>query len=528
MKRVSETRRCRRWLSLGPRTMNQQVVEAKYAVRGALLDRAMEIERELPSGKWPFQEIIRCNIGNPQALGQRPPRFSRQVLSLLMNPELLGECPPGLFSEEAVARAEAYRAGSVGGLGAYTDSKGLEVVRQEVAAFIEARDGYACDAEDVHLSDGASAAVKHTLALLLTGATEDALMVPFPQYPLYTALVTLAKGTTVPYFPDESRDWDVTRRELEASYAKAVARGVTPRAFVCINPGNPTGASLRRESLEDVVKFCQDKQIALLADEVYQANVYGGAPPFTSLRKVVKDLGIEDVPLFSYHSVSKGFTGECGLRGGYVELTNVREDFKDQMVKLASLSLCSNVPGQVAVGLMVKPPSSETESRRYQEERDAILASLVRRSTMLADALDALPGVSCPRAQGALYVFPSITLPPKAIDAARREGLAPDAFYSMRLLETTGLVVVPGDGFGQKEGTFHFRSTFLPPEDQLKGVLSRLQAFHTDFIREFADAAAAEEGGSVVTSTTTPAVTQQRLSVVHNTDTTGRLTEVSA
>mmetsp|Transcript_7484 Transcript_7484/g.24709 ORF Transcript_7484/g.24709 Transcript_7484/m.24709 type:complete len:560 (+) Transcript_7484:41-1720(+) len=475
-----------RWVRSTP--VNPQVAAAQYAVRGKLLDRAMEIERELKDPvlrrRWPFDEVVRCNVGNPQALGQQPPRFSRQVLSLLMNPELEEVAS---FSEEAKGRARLYRDAMVGGLGAYSDSKGLDIVRREVATFIEARDGYPCDPEDVHLSDGASAAVMRTLKLLLT-PQEDALLVPYPQYPLYTALVTLCDGTAAPYYPDEREEWSITERSLEEAFERAIQKeknnGTTPRALVCINPGNPTGASLRRESLETVVDFCRRKKIALLADEVYQENVYAG-PPFISLRKVVRDLRADDVPLFSFHSISKGFTGECGLRGGYVELTNVDDDAKRNLTKLASISLCSNVPGQVAVGLMVHPPQSPAEAAYYRAEKKDILDGLKRRSELMADALDRLPGISCPRAHGALYVFPSIALPPRALAAANKRGLAPDAFYSVRLLEATGLLTVPGAGFGQKNGTFHFRTSFLPPEKQISKVLDRLEAFHRAFLDDF-------------------------------------------
>lgn len=373
------------------------------------------------------------------------------MLSLVLNPELLEH---SVGSEEARERARAYLSAIKGGVGAYSESKGVRIVREEVAAFIAQRDGHESDPDSILLTDGASGAVRHICTLLLRGRS-DAILVPAPQYPLYSALATLSNASMVPYYLLEELDWGVDVIELERAYAEAVAAGLAPRALVIINPGNPTGASLPKSALEGVVRFCQRHGLVLLADEVYQANVYANAPPFVSFKKIVRSLAADDVPLVSFHSISKGFTGECGLRGGYLEVANFPVDVEEQLIKLASISLCSNLIGQIAVGLMVRPPSSPTQLVEYENDRDAKLASLERRSRVIADALDALPGVSCPRAQGALYLFPSIELPAKAVQAANLAGLPPDTFYALRMLESTGLVVVPGSGFGQKNGTWY-------------------------------------------------------------------------
>ncbi|KAJ8600729.1 hypothetical protein CTAYLR_003903 [Chrysophaeum taylorii] len=469
--------------------LNPLVLKAEYAVRGQILQRAMEIEADIKAGnaKWPFDRVVRCNIGNPQALGQTPPKFARQVLSMIMNPELLATGVSS-YSTEVLERARTYATAIKGGVGAYSDSKGVRIVRDEVAAFIEQRDGYPSDPEAIYLTDGASAGVRHLTQLLLRGP-QDAILAPSPQYPLYSALATLGNGSIAPYYLDEEADWSVAVDELERAYAAAAKAGNIPRGLVIINPGNPTGASLTREALDGIVHFCQRRDLVLLADEVYQENVYGTAPPFVSLKKVMRDLRADDVPLVSFHSISKGFTGECGLRGGYFELANFRTDVRAQLTKLASISLCSNVVGQIGVGLMVNPPTSPEEKSAYEADRDAKLDSLERRAELVADALNALPGVSCARAQGALYLFPNIEVPPKAVDAAAAAGLQPDAFYSLRMLESTGLVVVPGSGFGQKNGTWHFRTTFLPSPDDIESVVARLAGFHRGFLEEFADPA---------------------------------------
>lgn len=154
-------------------------------------------------------------------------------------------------------------------------------------------------------------------------------------------------------------------------------------------------------------------------------------------------------------------------------------------MKLCSICLCSNVPGQLMTGLMVNPPTSDAKSK-YDAEKEQVLTSLKRRSEKVHRMLKELPGVTCNPAQGAMYLFPKLTLPKKAVEEALRVGVAADGLYCLELLRATGLVVVPGSGFGQSDGSWHFRITFLPPEHLLDDVLGRLQAFHTQFMAKYA------------------------------------------
>jgi alanine transaminase len=228
-----------------------------------------------------------------------------------------------------------------------------------------------------------------------------------------------------------------------------------------------------------------------MADEVYQENIWKNGAKFVSFRKVAKDMNAFDgdngLQMISFHSVSKGFLGECGFRGGYFEILGIPEEVKQEIYKLASISLCSNSLGQIATGLMVNPPAMGEDSHaQYVAERDSILASLRRRAVRMTAALNAMEGVTCTNIDGAMYAFPTITLPPKAVKAAEAVALAPDAFYCLELLENTGMVVVPGSGFGQKENTYHFRTTILPPEDQIEQVVGELKDFHTMFLERYA------------------------------------------
>jgi len=196
------------------------------------------------------------------------------------------------------------------------------------------------------------------------------------------------------------------------------------------------------------------------------------------------ELGSEaaDLELLSFHSISKGFVGECGHRGGYVELHNIDPDVKAVLYKLASISLCPNVVGQILIGLMTNPPVPGNPSYElYNQEKTAILNSLKRRAEKLVKALNQLEGVSCRPVEGAMYVFPKITLSKLACNAAKLEGKVPDVFYAMKLLEATGICVVPGSGFGQKPDTWHFRTTFLPLEEHIDLVIEKIRIFHKNF-----------------------------------------------
>jgi aspartate/methionine/tyrosine aminotransferase len=182
--------------------------------------------------------------------------------------------------------------------------------------------------------------------------------------------------------------------------------------------------------------------------------------------------GETDVSLFSFHSCSKGFLGECGQRGGYMEVRNVPADVVAQITKLQSVSLCSNLTGQVATYCMVRPPKpGEPSFECYARERDGILGELKTRATLLADGLNRIPGIQCNVVAGAMYAFPRITLP-----AGRTDGE-----YCMALLEQTGICVVPGTGFGQIPGTAHFRTTILPTTKKIETVVERLAAFHAAY-----------------------------------------------
>ncbi len=475
---------------LQPGTINPCVRRMQYAVRGELPIMAERIAHELRQGKSDrgFDEVLFCNIGNPQSVGQSPVTFYRQMLALCDCPDLLDHPDASrLFPADAIARARELLATMQGGTGAYSHSQGVASIRRDVATFITERDGFGTDPADIFLTDGASSGISMLMQVLLRSPS-DAVLIPIPQYPIYTALIELLDAKAVGYALDEEAGWTLQVAELERAVSEARARGLSPRGMVVINPGNPTGQCFDEQTVLDVIRFCQKERLVLLADEVYQDNVYAENKAFCSAKKALRSLGSSyaDFELVSFHSTSKGLIGECGRRGGYMELCGIDPGVHAELYKLASVGLCPNLDGQVMMQLMVRPPQPGDPSYpSFARERQAIFESLRRKSALLARTLNSLEGVSCQPLEGAMYAFPRIDLPPKALQEAAQQGKSPDVIYAMSLLEHTGICTVPGSGFGQARGTHHLRMTFLPPERQLEQALGRFCQHHVEFMARY-------------------------------------------
>ena len=208
-----------------------------------------------------------------------------------------------------------------------------------------------------------------------------------------------------------------------------------------------------------------------------------------SAKKVALETpGCENLQLVSFHSTSKGLIGECGRRGGYMELHNIDRYVQSQVFKLASCSLCSTVSGQVMTSLMVKPPKLGDESYDlFSKEEHEIFAGMKRRSKALVDGLNKVDGITCNEAEGAMYAFPKVELSNKAIACAEKQEMSPDVFYCLSLLNETGICVVPGSGFGQKEGRYGFRTTFLPPDEQMLPAIDLFADHHRNFTAKYSD-----------------------------------------
>jgi len=461
--------------------VNPNLIEAQYAVRGKIVIRAQELEEQ---GK----KIIYCNIGNPQALKQKPLTYIRQVLSLLEYPDLI-DMPESkkIFPKDILDRAKFIMQKNPTGTGAYTQSTGIPFVREAIANFISKRDGIPADKNKIMLTDGASKGVQAALTLLLKNSF-DGIMIPIPQYPLYSATIALYGAKQIGYYLDEENSWQLNEKVLVESIESAKAKGINPVAIAVINPGNPTGAVLSKENIIMIIRFAKKYNIALLADEVYQENVYLKGLKFYSFAKIMTEMNEKDVTLFSFHSVSKGFLGECGHRGGYFEIKNIPDDVYAQLVKLQSIGLCSNVDGQIVTYLMVAPPQKGDESfELYEKEKNEILNDLKAKAEILGEGLNKINGMSCEIPQGAMYAFVKFELPHNSdvSKMSKEERISydskRDSDYCLSLLEETGICVVPGSGFGQLPGTMHFRTTFLPPKNDIKELVEKIKNFHENY-----------------------------------------------
>lgn len=507
-------------------TMNPNLLKMEYAVRGTVVIEADKIKEELNNNskndeddesrnKYGFDKIVYTNIGNPQSVGQKPLTWPRQVLALVDLPDEQGIDHPlvsHMFPEDAIRRAREIK--SIGlegnGSGAYSNSKGVKMFRDDVVSFLRNRDGpeVQTDPERIFLSNGASAAITNVLTALIANP-KCGVMIPMPQYPIYSATIDLLGGRKVGYYLDENDEWNLNIDELERSLKRARdVDGTNVVGFVLINPGNPTGGVLSKEMVRKVVQFCADNHLVLLADEVYQENVYDEHSEFYSCKRAAHDTGllkVNAVSIASFHSTSKGVYGECGRRGGYMELSGFNDDVVNQLYKLASASLCSSLDGQIMTSVMCRGPNRNDPSyESHEREKSEIYESLKRRANIVEKGLTSIPGISCQVPKGAMYCFPSITdMPAGAVEEAQRRGVSPDNLYALSLLRSTGIVVVPSDGFGDlppssssggeeqnnnnnnNRRRYGFRTTFLPSERDMAESVEAMKRHHLEFVRRY-------------------------------------------
>jgi len=272
--------------------------------------------------------------------------------------------------------------------------------------------------------------------------------------------------------------------------------------LVVINPGNPTGQVLTADEMLTIVEFANKNKLVILGDEVYQRNIYKEGAKFTSFKKVVAQSKIP-VDLISFHSTSKGLMGECGVRGGYFELHNIDSQVQAQITKLRTMYLCPNTTGQVLTDLMVKPPTAQDTApevyNQFKKEEEAIFNSLKYRAQIVTKFLKSMKNVTCNEVEGAMYAFPRIHLPPRAIEEAKARNISPDLLYTIEVLENTGIVLVPGSGFLQEPGTYHFRiTTLILPEEKLKHKMEELSRFNDRFHEKYGGSASSSSSAEML------------------------------
>jgi alanine transaminase len=498
---------------LNKSTVNPHLIQAEYAVRGYIPTLASEIAKQIKIDpkKYDFNQIVQLNIGNPLVFNTKPIWTFRQIVGDYLRtdraknrltymhhssasnylqshfPEFNSENYFGDFDNLGIDLQKNQPNFERTPLGGYLEAK------KSVADMISVRDGFPADPTKIFLSNGASSAIRLFFDFLITDPSVG-ILIPIPQYPLYSALITLFNGQGVPYYLDEANNWNITIKEVEKSYEDAIAKGIKPKAIVLINPGNPTGNVFDRNSMEQIVEFAHKKNLILLADEVYQENVYG-EKPWYSFKKVLKESPSKianELELVSFHSLSKGILGECGIRGGYVEMTNMDPAFTSEFERIYSL-IWPNAVGQAILNLKCKFLSGDLDKLISKETMIALryeyqqaYDSLRFRANAATNKLNEAINVQCNPIEGAMYAFPQIKLSPRFIKAAEAAKLKPDVFYCKTLLERTGICLVPGSGFGQQEGTFHFRTTILPsPDNYFTSVFEKFKIENDKLMQEY-------------------------------------------
>ena len=384
-----------------------------YDVRGPIVDAARQMEDE-------GQKIIKLNIGNMAPFGFDPP-------------------------EEVVQDMARNLPDSAG----YSDSKGIFAARKAVMHYTQQQGIAGVTLDDIYLGNGASELiVMATQALLNDG---DELLLPAPDYPLWTAATSLASGVPVHYVCDEANGWMPSLEDMRAK--------ITPRTrgIVVINPNNPTGALYSDALLRGIVQLAREHDLVLLVDEVYDKVLYEG------VRHTAMASLSTDVLTLTFNSLSKAYRS-CGFRAGWMVVSGDKRaarDYIEGLNMLANLKLGSNVPGQWAI---------QTALGGYQSINDLIKEGgrLRRQRDLAYELITKIPGVTCVKPQAALYMFPRLDPEMYPIEDDRQ--------FFMEVLRATRVMLVQGSGFNFPDNQ-HFRIVFLPHEDDLREAIGRLATF---------------------------------------------------
>jgi alanine-synthesizing transaminase len=331
----------------------------------------------------------------------------------------------------------------------YSDSKGMFAARKAIMHYCQSKKIMGVGLEDIYIGNGASELIVMAMQGLLN--TGDEVLIPTPDYPLWTAAVTLAGGTPRHYICDEQADW---MPDLADMRSKITAN---TRAIVIINPNNPTGALYSDQLLREVVKIARQHGLIIFADEIYDKMLYDGAT-HTSIASMA-----DDVLFVTLNGLSKNYRA-CGYRAGWMVVSGEKkhaQDYIDGLTILASMRLCSNVPGQFAI---------QTALGGYQSINDLVAPGgrLCKQRDLAYQLLTAIPGVTCVKPKAALYLFPR--LDPKIYP------IKDDQKFILELLETEKVLVVQGSGFNWIHPD-HFRVVFLPNADDLTDAIARIARF---------------------------------------------------
>jgi alanine-synthesizing transaminase len=392
---------------------SSKLANVLYDIRGPIVEAARQMEEE-------GQKIIKLNIGNLAPFGfDAPEEIQQDMIRNLPN--------------------------SAG----YSDSKGIFAARKAVMHYTQQQGIVGVTLEDIYLGNGASDVISVAVNALLDNG--DEMLLPAPDYPLWTAVTSLSGGKPVHYLCDEANGWQPDLDDIRAK--------ITPRTkgIVIINPNNPTGVVYSDELLKGIVKIAREHGLVLLSDEVYDKVLYDGVK-HTALASLSTD-----VLTLTFNSLSKSYRS-CGYRAGWLVVSGDKQnaqDYIDGLNMLASIRLCSNVPGQWAI---------QTALGGYQSIIELVgEGGRLRRQRDLAyELVTAIPGVTCVKPQATLYMFPR--LDPKIYP------IADDRQFFLELLKETRVMLVQGTGFNWPSPD-HFRIVFLPHEDDLREAIGRIAKF---------------------------------------------------
>jgi alanine-synthesizing transaminase len=393
-----------------------------YDIRGPIMDAARQMEEE-------GHKIIRLNIGNLATFGfDAPEEIQQDMIRNLPN--------------------------SAG----YSDSKGIFAARKAVMHYTQQQGIKGVTLDDIYLGNGASELiVMATNALLDDG---DEILLPAPDYPLWTAAASLSGGTPVHYICDEANGWMPDLSDIRAK--------ITPRTkgIVVINPNNPTGALYSDELLKGIVAIAREYHLVILADEVYDKVLYDGVR-----HTAIASLS-DDVLTLTFNSLSKSYRS-CGYRAGWMVVSGDKKpaaDYIEGLNMLSNMRLCANVPGQWAI---------QTALGGYQSINELVQEGgrLRRQRDLAYELITAIPGVSCVKPSAALYMFPK--LDPKVYP------IEDDRQFFLELLQETRVMLVQGTGFNWATPD-HFRIVFLPHEDDLREAIHRIAKFLDQYRKRLA------------------------------------------
>ncbi|XP_033820770.1 alanine aminotransferase 2-like [Periophthalmus magnuspinnatus] len=428
------------------------------------------------------QAVIDLASGDPHRAGIVPLSFVRQVLAVCVFPDLLRDDSIPLDARQRAQRfLDICPQGSVG---VYSSTTGMPYVVQRIAEFISKRDGgIAADPNQIFFYSGTQENLKMVLNLLSSGSGEmqTGVLTPLPYPHTLPRLLQYTRLKLVPCSLKQSQGWAVNTEELHRTVTEA-REHCNPRALFICNPGIPTGHVQDRKSMESVIRFAAAERLILLVQEVYQDCVHGPGIEFLSYKKVLLEMSqeySEHVELISFNSLSNGSLGECGLRGGYMELVNTDTAVAERVKVLMGFRSPPVLP-QPALEVMINPPTpGEPSYPTYKQEMSLIQTTLSHNAQRGYEVLNSLKDVSCQPAMGGIFLYPRLELPAQLIEEAKTLGLPPDVLLCQMFLDKAGVCVGAGSENGSEHDTYcYIRVSFAASSDTFQDALSRLCSFH--------------------------------------------------